>query len=125
MLTLLTFLSYVFMLYGCASFFVYRDGIFNCIDKFRKLMEAIHPTFGDLFKCIFCTSCWLSIIFSILNFILIPVIPPITPFNIILEGTGLWYIIALLDMFFGSAVCWLLHLLDDFLENNSKAYEDQ
>ena len=125
MMEFITLFSYIFMLYGCASFFVYRNGIFNIIEAFRNIMEAIHPTFGELFKCIFCTSCWLSIMFSSLNYIFIGIIPPITPFNIILSGSGLWYIIILLDMFFGSAVCWILHLLDDYLENNSKTYEDE
>ena len=118
-----TLVCYILATYGITFMVTESYGPLNIFVHLRNIAYSIHENLGRLFSCPLCFGTNLGWMLSVINWFFLPI--AITPFNIILEGTGLWYIIALLDMFFGSAVCWLLHLLDDFLENNSKTYEDQ
>ena len=85
-------------------------------------MQNTHDQLGELVSCEACTSTWVSFFISALNIIVIQTIA-FTPFNIILAGTGLWWLIILLDGLFGSGVSWLLFRLEDFLTNNAQKGE--
>jgi hypothetical protein len=61
-------------------------------------------------------------IVSVLNWFLIPV--AITPFNIILAGTGLWWLAMILDCCFTTGVVWLLYVLDEWLEAEPVSKDD-
>ena len=123
MMELVTLLSYILFSYGITTMLIYFNGPFDIIEYFRKTMNAIHPKLGELFQCPFCLSTWIGGIFSIINYLWIPI--KITPFNMILAGSGLWWLIIPMDSFLTCGTVWLLHVLDEYLENNSKTYEDQ
>ena len=120
---LVTLLSYILFSYGITTMSIYFNGPFDIIEYFRKTMNAIHPKLGELFQCPFCLSTWIGGLFSIINYLWIPI--KITPFNMILAGSGLWWLIIPMDSFLTCGTVWLLHVLDEYLENNSKTYEDQ
>lgn len=120
---LVTLLSYILFSYGITTMLIYFNGPFDIIEYFRKTMNAIHPKLGELFQCPFCLSTWIGGLFSIINYLWIPI--KITPFNMILDGSGLWWLIIPMDAFLTCGTVWLLHVLDEYLENNSKTYEDQ
>ena len=120
---LVTLLSYILFSYGITTMLIYFNGPFDIIEYFRKTMNAIHPKLGELFQCPFCLSTWIGGLFSIINYLWIPI--KITPFNMILTGSGLWWLIIPMDSFLTCGTVWLLHVLDEYLENNSKTYEDQ
>lgn len=120
---LVTLLSYILFSYGITTMLIYFNGPFDIIEYFRKTMNAIHPKLGELFQCPFCLSTWIGGLFSMINYLLIPI--RITPFNMILAGSGLWWLIIPMDAFLTCGTVWLLHVLDEYLENNSKTYEDQ
>lgn len=120
---LVTLLSYILFSYGITTMLIYFNGPFDIIEYFRKTMNAIHPKLGELFQCPFCLSTWIGGLFSIINYLWIPI--KITPFNMILAGSGLWWLIIPMDAFLTCGTVWLLHVLDEYLENNSKTYEDQ
>lgn len=120
---LVTLLSYILFSYGITTMLIYFNGPFDVIEYFRKTMNAIHPKLGELFQCPFCLSTWIGGLFSIINYLWIPI--KITPFNMILAGSGLWWLIIPMDAFLTCGTVWLLHVLDEYLENNSKTYEDQ
>lgn len=120
---LVTLLSYILFSYGITTMLIYFNGPFDIIEYFRKTMNAIHPKLGELIQCPFCLSTWIGGLFSIINYLWIPI--KITPFNMILAGSGLWWLIIPMDSFLTCGTVWLLHVLDEYLENNSKTYEDQ
>lgn len=122
MMELVTLLSYILFSYGITTMLIYFNGPFDIIEYFRKTMNAIHPKLGELFQCPFCLSTWIGGLFSMINYLLIPI--RITPFNMILAGSGLWWLIIPMDAFLTCGTVWLLHVLDEYLENNSKMYED-
>ena len=123
MMELVTLLSYILFSYGITTMLIYFNGPFDIIEYFRKTMNAIHPKLGELFQCPFCLSTWIGGLFSIINYLWIPI--KITPFNMILAESGLWWLIIPMDAFLTCGTVWLLHVLDEYLENNSKTYEDQ
>lgn len=117
-------LIYSLTLFGVGEMFIYFSGPFNILEYIRSMAHWIHPKFGELFTCIFCFSTWCGGFISALNYFLIPI--HFTPFNIIFAGSGLWWLIIPFDTFFGCGVVWLLHVLDDYLESNTKVeYEDE
>ena len=115
---------YGFMLYGFVLLLVSFSGPFNIMTKIRDLMHWFHPQLGKLIECPYCTCTWVGGFISTLNYLFIPL--KFTPFNIIFAGSGLWWLIIPFDTFFGCGVVWLLHVLDDYLESNTKVeYEDE
>lgn len=117
-----TLISYLLFSYGITTMLIYFDGPFDIISTFRNIMNSIHPKVGELFSCPFCLSTWIGCLFSAFNYFFIPI--KITPFNMVLSGTGFWWLIIPMDMFLTCGSVWLLHVLDEYLENNSKTYED-
>lgn len=117
-------LVYGFMLYGLVLLLVSFSGPFNIVGKFRDFLHWLHPQLGELIECPYCTSTWVGGFISAINYFIIGV--KFTPFNIILAGSGLWWIIIPFDTFFGCACVWILHVLDEYLESNTKVeYEDE
>lgn len=116
------FLLFSFICYSGTQFIVYLNGPFHIFEKFRILMQNTHDQLGELVGCEACTSTWVSFFISALNLIVIPTVA-FTPFNLILAGTGLWWLIILLDGLFGSGISWMLFRLEDYLVNNAKTEE--
>ena len=121
------FLVFSFICYSGTQFIVYLNGPFHIFEKFRKLMQNTHEQLGELISCEACTSTWVSFFVSALNLIFIPSIA-FTPFNLILCGHGLWWLIILLDGLFGSGVSWMLFRIEDALtaiKEQNGTYEDE
>ena len=71
-----------------------------------------------------CLSTWIGILWAALDYWLIPI--AITPFNIILGGTGMWYLIIFMDAMFTCGIVWLLFQLEEMWERTGKiTYEDE
>ena len=116
------FLLFSFICYSGTQFIVYLNGPFHIFARFRKLMQNTHEQLGELVGCEACTSTWVSFFISALNIIVIPTVA-FTPFNLILAGKGLWWLIILLDGLFGSGISWMLFRLEDYLTNNAQSEE--
>lgn len=112
-----------FVCYSATQMLVYLNGPFHIFEKFRNLMQRTHEQLGELIGCEACTSTWVSFIISAINLVFIPSVA-FTPFNLLLGGSGLWWLIILLDGLFGSGVTWLLFRLEDYLVNNTQNEED-
>jgi hypothetical protein len=53
---------------------------------------------------------------SLINWFLIPTIQ-ITPFNILLHGTNLWWVALIGDCCFTTGIVWIIHNIESFFEN--------
>ena len=109
---------FAFVCYSGTQFIVYLNGPFHVFEKFRRLMQETSTQLGELVGCEACTGTWVSFMISALNLVIIPDVA-FTPSNAILEGTGLWWLIILLDGLYGSGAAWLLFRIEDFLADNS------
>ena len=119
-----TFLSYIFLLYGLSNIVVYSNGPFHIFEKWRNFSHNINEQFGELFTCMMCFSTWVGLILSLINKLMIPSVP-FTAFNMILGSVAPWWFIMILDMGFASAVVWLLHQLEEMMERSGNiVYED-
>ena len=105
---------YILAAYGLTEILVFFNGPFDIVEKFRKFAHWLHPKFGELFTCVACTSTWIGLILSALNYFLIDI--TVTPFNIILEETKLWWVIIFMDGMFTCGIVWLLYQLEEMLE---------
>lgn len=124
---LFIFLVFSFICYSATQFLVYLNGPFHIFEKFRTLMQNTHEQLGELISCEACTSTWVSFFISALNVIFIPTIA-FTPFNLLLGGYGLWWLIIVLDGLLGSGVVWLLFRIEDALtaiKEKNQIYEDE
>jgi hypothetical protein len=125
MMTLITFLSYIFLLYGLSNLVVYSNGIFHIFEKWRLIAHNIGEQFGELFTCMMCFSTWVGLALSLINNIFLPSVP-FTAFNMILGAVAPWWFVMVLDMGFASAVVWLLHQLEEMMERTGNVvYEDE
>ena len=113
-MTWLIIIAYVFAAFGFCNVVAFGSGPFRIFERIREWSENISEHFGLLFKCMMCLSCNFGWIASVINWFLIPV--AITPFNIILAGTGLWWLAMFLDCCFTTGIVWLLYVFDEWLE---------
>lgn len=121
--SLVIFIIFCFTCYSFVNMLLYFSGPFGIFEHIRNIAGRISPRMGELFSCPACASTWVSFFLSALNLLIIPSVP-FTPFNLILGGTGLWWLIILLDGLCGSGTTWLLFKFEDFLVSNTKQDED-
>lgn len=105
---------YIIVSFGFCELCIYFNGPFDVIEKWRQFAHWIHPKFGELFTCFACLSTWCGIMFSTLNYFLIPI--KFTPFNIIFADTDYWWLIIFMDAMFTCGTVWLLHQLEEMME---------
>ena len=110
---------YSIFLYGISWMFVFADGPFYIFTRIRDLANSISEHFGKLFSCMVCFPSNLSWVMSLIDWFLIPQVA-FTPFNILLAGTGLWWVAALMDIGFGAGIVWLIYNVVDLFENISE-----
>jgi hypothetical protein len=110
----LVILVYTFAAFGLCNMVAFGSGPFRIFEKLREWSEGISEHFGLLFKCMMCLPANFGWIMSLINWFLIPV--AITPFNIILAGTGLWWLAMVLDCCFTTGAVWLLYVIDEWFE---------
>ena len=124
---LLVTFAFSFACYSATQMLVYLNGPFHIFEKFRRLLQIMHEQLGELISCESCTSTWVSFFISGLNLLVIPTLP-FTPFNLILGGTGLWWLIILLDGLYGSGISWMLFRIEDALtaiKEKNQTYENE
>lgn len=116
------FLTFVFsmLVYSISNHFVYAHGPFHLYDKIRSIAEKVHPQFGELFSCMICFPTWVGMALSALNVLLLPS-AHLTPMFIVLGTSAPWWVIIILDGFFGSAVGWLIDTMQSTLERSNQA----
>lgn len=117
--SLVIFIIFCFTCYSFVNMLLYFSGPFGVFEHIRNIAGKISPRMGELFSCPACASTWVSFFLSALNLLIISSVP-FTPFNLILGGTGLWWVIILLDGLCGSGTTWLLFKFEDFLVSNTK-----
>lgn len=118
--SLVIFIIFCFTCYSFVNMLLYFSGPFGIFEHIRNIAGKISPRMGELFSCPACASTWVSFFLSALNLLIISSVP-FTPFNLILGGTGLWWLIILLDGLCGSGTTWLLFKFEDFLVSNTKS----
>lgn len=118
-----TAIFFLFALFGLVNIIIYGEGPMYILESWRELMWNIHPNIGKLFSCPLCLGTNLGWIFSLMNWFLIPTIA-FTPFNIIFAGTGLWWLAMIFDMGLAGGVCWFLHIIEEYIENNTPQFEN-
>ena len=60
---------------------------------------------------------------SLIDWFLIPA-AAVTPFNVILAGTGLWWLAMILDCCFTTGIVWLLYVIDEWFESEPVSKDD-
>lgn len=116
-------ICYIFFTYGMSVIITQGIGPMNIFLRLRIWAESIGPNFGMLFKCMLCMPTNIGWVFSLFNWFLLPI--PISPFNIILDGTNLWWLAMILDGCFTGGICHLLWNIDDYIDKNTPIFEDE
>lgn len=119
----LLILIYLIAAYGFSNMMVFGSGPFRIFERIRAISSSISEHFGKLFSCMMCFPANVGLFFSLIDWFLIKSIS-ITPFNILLCGTGLWWLSAILDCFFTSGGVWLIHNIESFFENITNGGSD-
>ena len=107
---------YAIALYGLSNMMVFGSGPFRIFERIRNITSSISEHFGSLFTCMMCFPANLGWIFSLIDWFLVKNVA-FTPFNILLFGTGFWWLALILDCFFASGIVWLIHNFETFFEN--------
>ena len=107
---------YSIFLFGISWMFVFSDGPFHIFTHIRNIANSISEHFGQMFQCMVCFPSNLSWLMSLIDWFLIKNVA-FTPFNILLAGTGLWWLALLFDCCFTSGVVWFIHHIELFFEN--------
>jgi len=112
----LTILLYSIAAYGLSNMMVFGSGPFRIFEHIRNIASSISEHFGSMFGCMMCFPANVGLICSLVDWFFLPQIA-ITPFNILLAGTGLWWVAVLADIAFTSGIVWFIHHVELFFEN--------
>ena len=107
---------YTIAVYGFSNMMVFGSGPFKIFERIRDYSYYISPHFSSLFSCMMCLPANLGWIASLINWFFISEIA-ITPFNILLCGTNLWWLALIGDCCFTTGIVWLIHNIESFFEN--------
>ena len=105
---------YCIAAYGLCNMVVFGSGPFKIFEWIRYLTNKISDHFGTMFTCMMCFPANVGLFCSLINWFFVDT--PLTPFNIILSGTGLWWLAALCDCAFTSGTVWLIHHIEEYFE---------
>lgn len=123
--TLILFI-YCISVYGISNMIAFGSGPFKIFEKIRDWSYYISEHFSKLFSCMMCLPANIGWIASLINWFFIPI--PITPFNVLLYGTNLWWVALIGDCCFTSGITWIIHNVESFFESiatgNSSVQED-
>ena len=114
---------YCFMAYGLSNMMVFGSGPFRIFEHIRNLSSSVSEHFGMLFSCMMCFPANLGWVLSLIDWFLIPQVA-FTPFNILLAGTGLWWLALIFDCCFTSGAVWFIHHVETFFENLGGGNDD-
>ena len=107
---------YCIVAYGLCNMMVFGSGPFRIFEHIRNISNAIGEHFGMLFSCMMCLPANFGWFISLIDWFLLPKIA-FTPFNIILAGTGYWWLALILDCCFTTGIVWLIHHVEEYFEN--------
>lgn len=102
--------------YGISNMMVFSSGPFRIFERIRSLSSRINEHFGSMFSCMICFPANVGWICSLADWFFIHGIS-ITPFNILLNGTNLWWLALIGDCCFTTGVVWLIHNIESYFEN--------
>lgn len=115
---------YILAAYGICNIIAFGSGPFKMFEWVRYYGDMIGHHFGKVFTCMMCLPTNFGLFFSLFDWFVLRNIE-LSPFNMIFSGTNYWYLAALLDAGFTSAIVWLIYKLDDYLASNTKVeYEE-
>jgi hypothetical protein len=109
---------YCIAVYGLSNMMVFSSGPFKIFEKIREWSSYISEHFSTLFNCMICLPANIGWIMSLIDWFLLPTIG-ITPFNILLYGTNLWWVALICDCCFTSGIVWIIHNVESFFESIS------
>lgn len=102
--------------YGLSNMMVFGSGPFRIFEHIRNITDRISEHFGSMFKCMMCFPANIGWAVSLIDWFLVKQIA-ITPFNILLAGTNLWWLALLCDCCFTSGIVWITHNVESFFES--------
>jgi hypothetical protein len=114
---------YIFVTYGLTLIFTQSLGPANIFYRIRRLAESISDNVGMLFTCPLCFGTNVGWVLSVLNWFFIPI--KITPFNMILDGTNMWWLALILDACFTGAFCKIIYNIDDYIDKITPIFEEE
>ena len=123
-MTWLIIFAYTFFVYGISVLFTQSYGPANIFFRLRLWAGKVGDNFGMLFKCMTCFPTNVGWVFSLFDWFLVPGVA-ISPFNMILGGTGLWWLAMILDACYCAGTCQLLWNIDDFIDKSTPIFEDE
>ena len=127
MSNILIIFLYIFAVYGFSNMVVFSSGPFRMFEKIREWSSNLSEHFGTLFSCMICLPANVGWFASIIDWFLIPNLA-LTPFNILLAGTNLWWVALIADCCLTSGLVWIVHNIESFFESiangNSAIQED-
>lgn len=113
--TLIIFL-YCIAAYGVSNMMVFGSGPFRIFERIRDWSSYISEHFSSLFSCMMCLPANLGWIACLIDWFLIDGIA-ITPFNLLLAGTNLWWVAIIGDCCFTTGIVWIIHNVESFFES--------
>lgn len=115
---------YTFFVYGMSVIITQGMGPKNIFFRLRMWANNIGPNFGLLFKCMLCMPTNVGWVFSLFDWFIIKNVA-ISPFNLLFNGTNLWWLAMILDACYAGGICHILWNIDDFIDKNTPVYEDE
>jgi len=112
----LIILIYSIAAYGLSNMTVFGSGPFRVFEHLRSITTNISEHFGSMFQCMMCFPANIGWVASLIDWFFIKQIA-ITPFNILLIGTNLWWVAIIGDCIFTSGIVWLIHNFESFFES--------
>lgn len=107
---------YCICAYGISNMMVFSSGPFRIFEHIRSLSSRINEHFGSMFSCMICFPANVGWICSLIDWFFIHG-TAITPFNILLNGTNLWWLALICDCCFTTGIVWLIHNVESYFEN--------
>lgn len=107
---------YCISVYGFSNMVVFGSGPFRVFEKLREWSSYVSTHFSSLFSCMMCLPANVGWIASLIDWFFLKNIA-ITPFNIFLAGTGLWWVALIGDCCFTTGIVWLIHNVESFFES--------
>ena len=127
MSNILIIFLYIFAVYGFSNMVVFSSGPYRIFEKIREWSSSLSEHFGTLLSCMICLPANVGWVASVIDWFLIPNLA-LTPFNILLVGTNLWWVALIADCCLTSGLVWIIHNVESFFESiangNSAIQED-
>ena len=113
---------YIIFAYGMTLIFTQGVGPKNIFWRMRQWANNVGDNFGLLLRCPLCFSTNLGWVFSLFNWFCLPI--ALSPFNIILNGTNLWWLAMIMDACLTGAICKVIYNIDDYVDKITPRFED-